>query len=117
MSENWYQEAVFYELYLRAFNDGNGDGHGDFKGAIEKLDYVKSLGVDCIWILPMYPSPLLDDGYDVADYTDIHPDYGTLDDFRSFLEAAHKRPGMIRDQITMIIMCGARQAKNTLRPG
>ncbi len=90
MSEHWYQEAVFYELYLRAFNDGNGDGHGDFVGAIEKLDYVKSLGVDCIWILPMYPSPLLDDGYDVADYTDIHPDYGSLDDFRSFLEAAHK---------------------------
>ena len=90
MSEHWYQEAVFYELYLRAFSDGNGDGHGDFKGAIEKLDYVKSLGIDCIWILPMYPSPLRDDGYDVADFTDIHPDYGTLDDFQSFLDAAHK---------------------------
>ena len=90
MRERWYQEAVFYEIYIRAFNDGNGDGHGDFIGAIQKLDYVRSLGVDCIWIMPMYPSPLLDDGYDVADYTDIHPDYGTLDDFRAFVEAAHE---------------------------
>jgi maltose alpha-D-glucosyltransferase/alpha-amylase len=88
---NWYQNAVFYELYLRAYRDGNGDGHGDFRGAIESLDYVKSLGVDCIWILPMYPSPLLDDGYDVADYQAIHPDYGTLDDFKAFLAAAHAR--------------------------
>ncbi|MCI0575061.1 MAG: maltose alpha-D-glucosyltransferase [Chloroflexi bacterium] len=91
MAENWYQNAVFYELYIRAFADGNGDGHGDFRGAIEKLDYVKSLGVDCIWILPMYPSPLKDDGYDVADYNDIHPDYGTLADFKAFLDAAHER--------------------------
>ena len=91
MAENWYQEAVFYELYLRAFQDGNGDGHGDFRGAIERLDYVHSLGVDVIWILPMYPSPLKDDGYDVADYYNIHPDYGTLDDFKAFLDAAHER--------------------------
>ncbi len=88
---NWFQEAVFYELYLRAYFDGNGDGHGDFQGAISKLDYVASLGVDCIWILPMYPSPLKDDGYDIADYRNIHPDYGTLDDFKAFLEAAHER--------------------------
>ena len=88
---HWYQEAVFYELYIRAFNDGNGDGHGDFRGAISKLDYIRALGVDCIWILPMYPSPLRDDGYDIADYRDIHPDYGTLDDFKSFLDAAHER--------------------------
>lgn len=65
---HWYQEAVFYELYIRAFCDGNGDGHGDFQGAITKLDHLKSLGVDCIWIMPMFPSPLQDDGYDVADY-------------------------------------------------
>jgi maltose alpha-D-glucosyltransferase/alpha-amylase len=90
-NENWYQNAVFYELYIRAFSDGNGDGHGDFRGAIDKLDYVKSLGVDCIWILPMYPSPLADDGYDIADYRDIHPDYGTLEDFKAFLDAAHER--------------------------
>lgn len=87
----WYEEAVFYELYLRAYQDSDGDGHGDLKGAIERLDYVKALGVDCIWILPMYPSPLKDDGYDVADYYDIHPDYGTLEDFQAFLDAAHER--------------------------
>ena len=88
---NWYQEAVFYELYIRAYRDENGDGHGDFRGAIKKLDHIKSLGVNCIWILPMYPSPLRDDGYDVADYMDIHPDYGNLDDFKAFLDAAHER--------------------------
>ena len=91
MSERWYEEAVFYELYLRAYQDSDGDGHGDFRGAIERLDYIKSLGVNCIWILPMYPSPLKDDGYDVADYYDIHSDYGTLEDFKAFLKAAHDR--------------------------
>jgi maltose alpha-D-glucosyltransferase/alpha-amylase len=91
MSENWYQKAVFYEMYIRAYHDSNGDGNGDFRGAIKKLDYVKSLGVDCIWILPMYPSPLRDDGYDIAGYEGIHPDYGTLDDFQAFLDAAHER--------------------------
>lgn len=90
-TKQWYQEAVFYELYIRAYRDSDGDGNGDFRGAIEKLDHVKSLGVDCIWILPMYPSPLKDDGYDVADYYGIHPDYGTLDDFKAFLDAAHER--------------------------
>jgi maltose alpha-D-glucosyltransferase/alpha-amylase len=90
-NKHWYQEAVFYELNIRAYKDSNGDGIGDFRGAIQKLDYIKSLGVDCIWIMPMYPSPLKDDGYDVADYTSIHPDYGNLDDFQAFLEAAHER--------------------------
>jgi maltose alpha-D-glucosyltransferase/alpha-amylase len=88
---SWYQEAVFYELYIRAFKDSSGDGNGDFRGAIEKLDYIQSLGVSCIWILPMYPSPLEDDGYDVADYRDIHPHYGTLEAFKAFLDAAHSR--------------------------
>ncbi|MDX1615723.1 MAG: maltose alpha-D-glucosyltransferase, partial [Candidatus Promineifilaceae bacterium] len=91
MAERWYERAVFYELYIRAFQDSSGDGNGDFQGAIQRLDYVKELGVDCIWILPMYPSPLKDDGYDVAHYRDIHPDYGTLADFKAFLEAAHDR--------------------------
>jgi maltose alpha-D-glucosyltransferase/alpha-amylase len=91
MSDNWYQNAVFYELYIRAFCDGNGDGHGDFQGAITKLEYIKALGVDCIWIMPMYPSPLEDDGYDIADYRAIHPDYGTLEDFKAFLDAAHEK--------------------------
>ena len=87
----WYQEAVFFELNIRACRDSNGDGIGDFRGAITKLDYIRSLGVDCIWVQPMYPSPLKDDGYDVADYCGIHPDFGTLDDFKSFLDAAHAR--------------------------
>ncbi|MBK8987105.1 MAG: maltose alpha-D-glucosyltransferase [Chloroflexi bacterium] len=88
---DWYQDAVFYELYIRAYRDSSGDGNGDFRGAIEKLDHIQSLGVDCIWVMPMYPSPLLDDGYDVADYLGIHPDYGTLADFKAFLDAAHAR--------------------------
>ena len=87
----WYQEAVFFELNIRAYRDSDGDGNGDFRGAITKLDHIKSLGVDCIWVQPMYPSPLRDDGYDVADYTGIHTDFGTLDDFRAFLDAAHER--------------------------
>jgi maltose alpha-D-glucosyltransferase/alpha-amylase len=88
---NWYRDAVFYELYIRAYRDTNGSGHGDLRGVIEKLDHVKALGVDCIWLLPMYPSPLKDDGYDISDYTGIHPDYGTIDDFRKLLNEAHAR--------------------------
>lgn len=87
----WYKDAILYELYIRAFADGNGDGHGDFKGLTTRLDYVQDLAVDCIWLLPMYPSPLLDDGYDIADYLDIHPDYGTLDDWKAFVDEAHRR--------------------------
>lgn len=87
----WYEEAVFYQMYVRAYQDSDGDGHGDFRGAIDRLDHVKSLGTDCIWIMPMYPSPLKDDGYDVADYYGIHSDYGTMDDFKAFLDAAHER--------------------------
>jgi maltose alpha-D-glucosyltransferase/alpha-amylase len=87
----WYKDAVFYELYVRAFCDGNGDGQGDFQGLIQKLDYLQELGIDCIWLLPIYPSPLRDDGYDVADFYGIHPDYGTLDDFEAMLDEAHKR--------------------------
>ena len=90
-TKSWYQEAVFFELNIRAYRDSDGDGNGDFRGAITKLDHIKSLGVDCIWVQPMYPSPLRDDGYDVADYTGIHTDFGTLDDFRAFLDAAHAR--------------------------
>jgi maltose alpha-D-glucosyltransferase/alpha-amylase len=87
----WYQEAVFYELNVRAFRDSDGDGNGDFRGAMTRLDHIQSLGVDCVWVQPMYPSPLKDDGYDVADYYGIHADCGTLDDFKLFLEAAHAR--------------------------
>ncbi|ANE44355.1 maltose alpha-D-glucosyltransferase [Deinococcus puniceus] len=87
----WYKSAVFYELSVRTFADGNGDGKGDFPGLTGKLDYLKSLGVDCLWLLPFYPSPLRDDGYDVADYVGIHPDLGTMDDFKVFLREAHAR--------------------------
>jgi maltose alpha-D-glucosyltransferase/alpha-amylase len=87
----WYKDAVIYELHVRGFYDANQDGVGDFRGLLEKLDYLQDLGVTCLWLLPFFPSPLKDDGYDIADYTDVHPSYGTLDDFREFLEAAHAR--------------------------
>jgi maltose alpha-D-glucosyltransferase / alpha-amylase len=87
----WYKKAIFYEVYVRAFCDSDGDGHGDLRGVIKKLDYLQNLGVDCLWLLPIYPSPLLDDGYDIADYYSIHPDYGTLDDFKLLLQEAHSR--------------------------
>ena len=87
----WYKDAVFYELPVKAFFDTNADGIGDFAGLTEKLDYLRDLGVDCLWILPMYPSPLRDDGYDIADFYGIHPDYGSVADFERFLDAAHRR--------------------------
>ncbi|KPJ91404.1 MAG: alpha-amylase [Gemmatimonas sp. SG8_17] len=87
----WYKDAVIYQVHVRAFYDSNGDGIGDFKGLTQKLDYVEDLGVTAIWLQPFYPSPLRDDGYDIADYRDIHPDYGTLKDFRTFLREAHRR--------------------------
>jgi len=87
----WFKRAVFYEIHIRGFFDGNGDGSGDFRGLIEKLDFLQWLGIDCIWLLPMYPSPLRDGGYDIADFYAIHPDYGTVEDFRAFVEEAHQR--------------------------
>ncbi len=87
----WYKDAVIYELHVRAFADGNNDGIGDFAGLLTRLDYLQNLGVTCIWLLPFFPSPLRDDGYDISDYTAVHPNYGTLDDFRQFLDAAHAR--------------------------
>jgi len=87
----WYKDAVIYELPIKSFCDGNGDGIGDFLGACEKLDYLQTLGVTCLWLLPFFPSPLKDDGYDIADYMNVHPSYGTLDDFKTFLDAAHSR--------------------------
>ncbi|MGA8680030.1 MAG: maltose alpha-D-glucosyltransferase [Acidimicrobiales bacterium] len=88
---DWYKDAVIYELHVRAFADSDGDGRGDFRGLAQRLDYLQQLGVTAIWLLPFYPSPLRDDGYDIADYTSIHPDYGTLADFRRFVEEAHRR--------------------------
>src|SRR5450755_3864112 len=87
----WYKDAVLYELHVRAFADGNGDGIGDFAGLLGKLDYLQELGVTCLWLLPFFPSPLRDDGYDIADYDNVHPSYGTLEDFKVFLEQAHQR--------------------------
>ncbi len=87
----WYKDAVIYELHVKAFFDGDGDGVGDFKGLTEKLDYLQDLGITAVWLLPFYPSPLKDDGYDISDYTDIHPAYGTMRDFKLFLGEAHRR--------------------------
>jgi maltose alpha-D-glucosyltransferase/alpha-amylase len=87
----WYKDAIIYQLHVKAFRDSNRDGYGDFPGLIEKLEYLESLGVNCVWLLPFYPSPLKDDGYDISDYEGIHPQYGTLDDFQCFLDEAHRR--------------------------
>ena len=87
----WYKDAIIYELHVRAFRDSNGDGMGDFRGLAEKLDYLQDLGVDTIWLLPFSPSPWKDDGYDIADYNDVHPAYGTVRDFQLFLREAHRR--------------------------
>ena len=87
----WYKDAVFYQLHVKSFADSNGDGIGDFPGLTAKLDHLASLGVDCLWLQPMYPSPFKDDGYDISDYTSIHPGYGTRQDFETFLSQAHAR--------------------------
>src|SRR5512142_1602426 len=87
----WYKDVIIYELHVRAFYDSDGDGIGDFRGLTEKLDYLHDLGITALWLLPFYPSPLKDDGYDIADYTRIHPSYGTMHDFSTFLREAHRR--------------------------
>ena len=87
----WYKDAVIYQAHVRAFLDSNGDGVGDFPGLTQKLEYLQSLGINCLWLLPFYPSPLRDDGYDIADYENIHPSYGTLEDFDRFVDEAHHR--------------------------
>jgi maltose alpha-D-glucosyltransferase/alpha-amylase len=87
----WYKSGVIYEVHVKSFHDADADGCGDFKGLMEKLDYLKDLGVTAVWLLPFYPSPLRDDGYDIADYCDVHPQYGTLKDFKLFLREAHRR--------------------------
>ncbi|HEX9440759.1 MAG TPA: maltose alpha-D-glucosyltransferase [Roseiflexaceae bacterium] len=97
----WYKDAIFYELHVKAFYDSNGDGYGDFRGLLEKLDYIQELGVDCIWLLPFYPSPLRDDGYDVADYYGVHADYGTLQDFKAFIKEAHRRGLRVMTDLVM----------------
>jgi maltose alpha-D-glucosyltransferase/alpha-amylase len=87
----WFKRAIFYEIHLRGFFDGDDDGSGDLHGVMAKLDYLQWLGIDCIWLLPMFQSPLRDGGYDIADFFTVHPDYGTIEDFSTFLEESHKR--------------------------
>jgi maltose alpha-D-glucosyltransferase / alpha-amylase len=97
----WYKDALIYELHIRAFNDSNGDGVGDLPGLIQKLDYLQDLGVTCLWLLPFFPSPLKDDGYDISDYLNIHSMYGTLEEFKSFLDAAHERGLQVMIEMVM----------------
>ncbi|MBI4423178.1 MAG: alpha-amylase, partial [Elusimicrobia bacterium] len=87
----WYKDAVLYEVHVRAYADSSGNGVGDFQGLASKLDYLQDLGVTALWLLPFYPSPLKDDGYDISDYVSVHPMYGTLKDFEGFLQEAHRR--------------------------
>src|SRR5262245_32440160 len=87
----WYKDAVIYVVHVRGFADSVGDGGDDFRGLTQKLDYLQALGVTALWLLPFYPSPLRDDGYDISGSTDVHPRYGTLEDFRHFLHQAHRR--------------------------
>ena len=87
----WYKDAIIYQLHIKSFCDSNNDGVGDFPGLMSKLDYIAALGVNAIWLLPFYPSPRLDDGYDISDYRTIHPEYGTMGDFKRFVAAAHAR--------------------------
>jgi len=97
----WYKDAVIYEIHVRAFCDGDADGIGDFKGLTSKLDYLQDLGVTALWLLPFYPSPLRDDGYDIADYLGIHPSYGVIDDFKEFLAEAHRRGLRVITELVM----------------
>ncbi len=97
----WYKDAVIYQLHVRTFCDSNADGIGDFAGLTQRLDYLQDLGITAIWLLPFYPSPLRDDGYDIADYSAVHPSYGSLEDFKTFLKAAHDRS--IRVIIEMVL--------------
>src|SRR5919109_1824946 len=87
----WFKDAVIYQVHVKSFFDSNNDGVGDFQGLTQKLDYLQGLGVTCVWLLPFFPSPLRDDGYDIADYRSVHPSYGSLEDFKAFVDAAHER--------------------------
>ena len=87
----WYKDAIIYELHIKAFYDSNNDGIGDFKGLIERLDYLEELGVNTVWLLPFFPSPFKDDGYDISDYHNVHPQYGNRQDVRTLIKELHRR--------------------------
>jgi len=87
----WYKDAIIYQLHVKAFFDANDDGMGDFAGLTQRLDYIRDLGATALWLLPFYPSPLRDDGYDISEYKAINPAYGSMHDFRAFVRAAHER--------------------------
>src|SRR5262245_12407029 len=87
----WYKDAVFYQIAVRSFKDSNADGYGDLQGITEKLDYLQSLGVDCLWLMPIYPSPLRDDGYDISDYYNIDHIYGDIEDLKRLIQSAHAK--------------------------
>ncbi len=97
----WYKDAVIYQLHVRTFCDSDGNGIGDFRGLTNKLDYLQELGINAIWLLPFYPSPLRDDGYDISDYTSVNPTYGTIEDFKTFLAAAHSRRIRVITELVM----------------
>src|SRR5882757_7791258 len=97
----WYQDAVIYEADVRLIQDGNGDGIGDFRGLIRRLPYIAGLGANCLWLQPFFPSPLKDDGYDIADYTNVNPQYGTQADFQALLEEAHRRDLRVITELVM----------------
>src|SRR5215208_5155993 len=97
----WFKDAIIYQLHIRAFHDSNNDGIGDFRGLTSRLDYIQDLGVTASWLQPFFPSPLKDDGYDIADYTGVNPQYGTLDDFREFLDEAHRRDLKVITELVM----------------
>ena len=99
----WYKDAIIYEAHVRAFSDSNADGMGDFRGLAEKLNYLEDLGVTAIWLLPFFPSPWKDDGYDISDFRSVHPAYGTLRDFQFFLKEAHRR-GPFPTSLTSILI-------------
>ena len=101
LERDWYLDAIIYELHVKAFYDANADGLGDFAGLTQKLDYIQDLGANCIWLLPTYPSPLRDDGYDIADYYAVNADYGDMDDFDHFLEEAHHRGLRVITELVM----------------
>src|SRR5881296_3354313 len=97
----WYKDAIIYEVHVRAFYDSNEDGIGDFTGLTQKLDYLQDLGITAVWLLPFYPSPMKDDGYDIEDYTNVNPSYGTLQDFKVFLREAHRRGIRVITELVM----------------